>query len=50
MTVFIKDEGKAYVVNARETAPEQATSDMFGNNSAKASIGKKSIKDNILEY
>lgn len=40
MMVYIADEGKAYVVNAREKAPSQASADMFGNNSAKASRGK----------
>ncbi|XP_026327850.1 glutathione hydrolase 1 proenzyme-like isoform X2 [Hyposmocoma kahamanoa] len=43
MTVFIKDEEKAYAVNAREKAPAQATTDMFGNNSDKASRGPLAV-------
>lgn len=50
MTVFIKEEEKAYVVNAREKAPAQSATDMYKNDSSKASRGKKSNKYNILEY
>lgn len=37
MTVYKKSEGKAYSLNARETAPKLATSDMFMNRSQRAS-------------
>lgn len=40
MTVYIKEEEKAYTVIAREKAPEAATRDMFNGNSAKASKGQ----------
>lgn len=40
MTVYIKDEGKAYAVNAREKAPGKATATMFGGSYDKATIGK----------
>lgn len=40
MTVFIKDEEKAYTLNARETAPAAATADMFHGNPDKASKGE----------
>lgn len=49
MTVFIKEEEKGYVVNAREKAPAQASSDMYGNDSSKASRGKKSHKYRTVE-
>ncbi|XP_045448101.1 glutathione hydrolase 1 proenzyme-like [Melitaea cinxia] len=39
MTVYIKEEEKAYTVIAREKAPEAASRDMFNGNSAKASKG-----------
>lgn len=39
MTVFIKEEEKAYTVVARETAPMAATQDMFHGNAAKSSKG-----------
>ncbi|XP_049873161.1 glutathione hydrolase 1 proenzyme isoform X2 [Pectinophora gossypiella] len=43
MTVYIKDEGKAYVVNARESAPGQASADMFKGNSDKATKGPLAV-------
>lgn len=41
MTVYIKDEEKAYTVNAREMAPGAATVDMFNGSWDKAAKGKK---------
>ncbi|KAI8436943.1 hypothetical protein MSG28_010365 [Choristoneura fumiferana] len=40
MTVFIKEQEKAYTVVARETAPMAATQDMFHGNAAKSSKGE----------
>lgn len=40
MTVYFKDEEKAYVVNARETAPGAATEDMFHGDPTKATKGE----------
>ncbi|XP_013164958.1 PREDICTED: gamma-glutamyltranspeptidase 1-like isoform X4 [Papilio xuthus] len=39
MTVYIKEEGKAYTVVARETAPAAATANMFHGNYDKAKKG-----------
>ncbi|XP_047991871.1 glutathione hydrolase 1 proenzyme-like isoform X1 [Leguminivora glycinivorella] len=43
MTVYIRDEEKAYTVNARETAPLAATRDMFKGDASKASKGPLAI-------
>ncbi|XP_038210098.1 glutathione hydrolase 1 proenzyme-like isoform X1 [Zerene cesonia] len=43
MTVYIKEEEKAYTVIARETAPAAATQDMFHGNHEKASKGPLSL-------
>ncbi|PZC81497.1 hypothetical protein B5X24_HaOG212702 [Helicoverpa armigera] len=43
MTVYIKDEEKAYTVNARETAPGAATVDMFNGSWDKAAKGPLAI-------
>ncbi|XP_075978380.1 glutathione hydrolase 1 proenzyme-like isoform X2 [Anticarsia gemmatalis] len=43
MTVFIKQEEKAYTVNARETAPGAATYDMFNGSHDKSSKGPLSV-------
>lgn len=40
MTVYIKEEGKAYTVIAREKAPAAATEDMFQGMFSKSSRGK----------
>ena len=43
MTVYIKEEEKAYTVIARDKAPAAATEDMFHGNYDKATKGKKTI-------
>ncbi|XP_045536407.1 glutathione hydrolase 1 proenzyme isoform X2 [Papilio machaon] len=43
MTVYIKEEGKAYTVIARETAPAAATANMFHGNYDKAKKGPLSL-------
>ncbi|KAJ8731250.1 hypothetical protein PYW07_004414 [Mythimna separata] len=43
MTVYLKDEEKAYTVNAREMAPAAATFDMFSGNWDKSSKGPLSM-------
>ncbi|XP_013145262.1 PREDICTED: gamma-glutamyltranspeptidase 1-like isoform X1 [Papilio polytes] len=43
MTVYIKEEGRAYTVIARETAPAAATADMFHGNYDKAKKGPLSL-------
>lgn len=39
MTIYIKEEGKSYTLNAREAAPFKASKDMFGNDPMKAQKG-----------
>ncbi|XP_063825676.1 glutathione hydrolase 1 proenzyme-like isoform X2 [Ostrinia nubilalis] len=43
MTVYIKQEEKAYTVNARETAPAAATPDMYHGDSDKAKKGPLAV-------
>ncbi|KAL0883007.1 hypothetical protein ABMA27_016494 [Loxostege sticticalis] len=43
MTVYIKEEEKAYFVNARETAPGAATQDMYNTNPDNASKGPLAV-------
>lgn len=43
MTIYNKTTGEAKVIDARETAPSQATPDMFQNNSTLTTIGGLSI-------
>ncbi|CAB3261623.1 unnamed protein product [Arctia plantaginis] len=43
MTVYIKDEGKAYAVNAREQAPGAATVNMFKGDYSKSHTGVLSV-------
>ncbi|KPJ08565.1 Gamma-glutamyltranspeptidase 1 [Papilio machaon] len=43
MTVYIKEEGRAYTVIARETAPAAATANMFHGNYDKAKKGPLSL-------
>ncbi|KAG6444477.1 glutathione hydrolase 1 proenzyme isoform X2 [Manduca sexta] len=43
MTVYIREEQKAYTVNAREMAPAAATRDMFHGNHAKSFKGPLSV-------
>ncbi|KOB65899.1 putative gamma glutamyl transpeptidase [Operophtera brumata] len=43
MTVYIKEEGKAYSVIARESAPAAATSDMFKRSVNKSSEGALAV-------
>ncbi|XP_053609314.1 glutathione hydrolase 1 proenzyme-like isoform X2 [Plodia interpunctella] len=43
MTVYIKDEEKAYTINAREKAPMAATTDMFHGSSDKATKGPLAV-------
>lgn len=44
MTVYIKEEEKAYTVIAREKAPAAATEDMFHGSYDKASKGKYNLQ------
>ena len=46
MTVYIKEEEKAYTVIARDKAPAAATEDMFHGNYDKATKGKKNYNYN----
>ncbi|XP_060803252.1 glutathione hydrolase 1 proenzyme isoform X2 [Amyelois transitella] len=43
MTVYIKSEEKAYTVNARESAPGAATTDMFHGSADKATKGPLAV-------
>ncbi|XP_039753705.1 glutathione hydrolase 1 proenzyme-like isoform X3 [Pararge aegeria] len=43
MTVYIKEEEKAYTVNARDKAPAAASKDMFNGNFDRASKGPLSV-------
>ncbi|KAK9503685.1 hypothetical protein O3M35_010193 [Rhynocoris fuscipes] len=42
-TIYIRSEGKAYYLNARETAPRNSSADMYHHNATLAQVGGPSV-------